>query len=243
MRKKALASINKESIKLLNKIEDYAQSEILFVDGEIDDPIHTYAKPEGGAIASTRITHNWAKIYLFDKQHFKYAIPHELLHVHRHWCEKVPQIEPIIGRSDNWDITGQIESVIEHLVLIPREPQYKLSNWKMWGQHAASYWDAFDKMHFGSPFDMKFKLLTAWLHTIESVSNHKAKQNANTCIKKVGLYKEAKQLQKLLLPLLNDGEKARIFLADYFRLDLNAYQIVTFDIQNKEKIINKFGLL
>jgi len=171
MRDLAVRALNDEGKHLLERIEEFAGQQIHFVDGRKDLSIPEYARPEGGAKAACHPTQNGARIILYSQDELTHAVTHEMLHIERYWCKRVPQLYRADGNENQSDrfFAHSVESFLEHLVIIPREHDYRLSNWGMWGKAALTYWKGFDPKVFHSPIDLKFHALTRWMHSTEDI--------------------------------------------------------------------------
>lgn len=136
MQENVLLALSNGGKALIKRIEEFAGREVEFIDGITAEDLPKYAAPEGGGLASCRITEKYARVYLFGTANLTHAVTHELLHIERYWNEQIPQIESIGGNQDDWNFTSAVESTIEHLAIIPKEQKYGLPNWEMWGKPA-----------------------------------------------------------------------------------------------------------
>lgn len=239
MRNKVITALNKQGRQLLNEVENYAGIEVQFLDGRKETELETWVTPEGGAIASCHANHVHAKVFLFGEENIRHAVIHELLHVQLNWCERIPQINPIEGLSDNWHITGAISTFLDHLIIIPREKNYALSNWNTWGKGAKGWWKSYTPKMFENEFTWRFKSLIEWVLTTETIVNKEVGKIATQRLKEARLLDEAIAFRDIVLPMLGDHNSALSFMARYFGLDLSAYRIITFDVRTRSFSTNE----
>jgi hypothetical protein len=63
--------------------------------------------------------------------------------IQRYWIEHAPQLEPLLNHESNWDVTGRIENVLEHLVIVPREANFGFAPRPQWDEVARREWGAY----------------------------------------------------------------------------------------------------
>jgi hypothetical protein len=76
---------------------------------------------------ATEISHDSATIYIHGtQQRHLFGVPHELLHIRRNWCEGIPQLHPKANDQHQLTLCGNVDNIIEHLVIVPQESEYGL---------------------------------------------------------------------------------------------------------------------
>lgn len=200
MRSKARKVLSRRGLKLLKEIEDYAGKRVDFLDGTHLDmgPASAAARQ---AQAAAYVTHEHAKVY-FNAEPVLHGVVHELLHIQRTWCERVPVVSPRLDHPENWRTAGEIESVIEHMAIISKEAYYGLSN-IFWIEKDREFWSACP-WGITDQFTRRMFFLIGWLHSSESVKEPTVIEQAEVCLRAEGLWDTALAIQKDVAENLHD---------------------------------------
>jgi hypothetical protein len=140
LRDTVLASLTPRGRELLDQIEDYARQSVIFAPYHFP-PQQNSANPNA---AANIISHDSATIYVrgTEPQHL-IGVPHEMLHIRRNWCEGVPQLHPKVNNPSQLTVCGNVDNTLEHLVIVPQEPEYGADNSDVWRRIARAKWERY----------------------------------------------------------------------------------------------------
>lgn len=129
VRPMVLSSLPDSVLALLDRIEKFAGTSVLFRDTEI---LRLAGGPHPN-VEALYCDHERAYVSVPDPTDVNpNAVLHELLHLERYWVEGVPQLEPVHDIGQNVEALSAIDNNLEHLIIVPRERDY--------GYDPSPYW-------------------------------------------------------------------------------------------------------
>jgi len=159
VKKKYLKQLPNSVVELIQEIESFSSREIQ-VRKNTTPVSPTDPNPNGPAC---RVNNLEACIYLRNENIDAQGMTHELLHIHRYWVRKVPQIIPA-NDPDGTHIKGTsaIENALEHLIIVPEEAKYGFEPFSRWNETHKKLWkeDRFEQMN---TFAIRMTFLLWWL--------------------------------------------------------------------------------
>jgi hypothetical protein len=152
-------------------------------------------------------------IYYFHPDDFvAQAGVHELLHLHRWWVEKVPQLVPVDEQPGNtWRLTSQIENALEHLVIVPREADYGFEPYNHWNRVATQTWAG--QLPGWQPH------LLAYLTVDGLVTDQRVKDNARRILRERKLLEKAITFSRAVRQRLAEKRSLLSFVVPALGLD------------------------
>jgi hypothetical protein len=231
------ASLPSNIIDLMDGIERFAGREIAFefnphpAPTEYPNSAACYVREDKAAI----LLRAGAQISAQD-------ILHELLHIQRYWMEHAPQLEPLLNQDSNWDVTGRIENVLEHLVIVPREANFGFAPRPQWDEVARREWGAYPWPDNTEQFSRSLGSHLGWL-TCEIVTDPQIRTLAKECLVKDGTFESAENLRQAVKRYLANKPKALLFVLRAVGLPRAEFQLAYIDIKRGKKRCAKLPLL
>ena len=220
-RHEVLAALPKQTRALWNDIEAFSKI-----------AIGVEAHPNPPQI-STRVTHTEASILLGEIEDIDVVgVAHELLHIHRFWNEQVPQLRPINDTPQGWTICSNLDNVLEHLIIVPREADYG-GDASKWNDAARRNWsdevwrnihDVFDRRNFALLEKLSLRL----------VDDDEIVEAANARLAKLDLTAVADQFDQDIQKRLADKPGLASCAQHYLQFRADFMQLAYLDVRNRE---------
>jgi len=217
---------------IVNEIESYSGVEIQVK----PNPYPVNVNDPNPNILACKITEFEIIIYYRNLDNFEAKqVAHELLHLRRYSIEKIPQILP--KNADNIEKTSQIECALEHLVIIPIEKGL-VENYDV-----NSYWNWVEALNWSryhtwiSDWARRANCLLGWLYASFIVTDPEVKKAATNCILEEGLKEEAKLFANKIQKVMNNKQESLSTVCRFLNIPFNDVVLVTFDIKNRERLI------
>ena len=205
LRDKARAELPQNVLALMDDIEAFAGREIQFEFNHLPPPTEY---PEA---AASYVQEDKARILLREAAPISAQdVLHELLHIQRYWVEGVPQLEPADGdwgKDDNWATTAQIENSLEHLVILPREADYRFSPRPKFTEIAQREWSEYPWPDVQGEFQRRFVCYMRWL-ACETIPDEAVRALAKDCLTREGVFGDAERLRKTVLRRLPNKRRS-----------------------------------
>lgn len=159
---------------------------------------------------------------------------HELLHIRRFWVDGIPQLEPKGLDPSHREITGEIESELEHLVIIPQQRQLGFDDSNYWH---SGYSTALDSLPFPSgahPHAVrKWHLLrwlaTYWLHHPELQDRYR------TALIEAKLLGEAELFKSKAISLIADKPRLISCAIRFLQIPANDVHLIYYDVRARTR--------
>ena len=212
LRALALATLPEKSRELLDRLEAHAGKEIIFA------PYLTASKPDepNPDAPSCEVTPAGATIRLREAAPIPpQGITHELLHLERWWLEGMPQLYP--ARPEARQNCELMENALEHLVIVPREAEYRIRALRLLERHL---WEKMVKEPFPPTMPaeiIRTKCLMGWLAT-GYITDESVIALIETAVRAEGHYEEAVKFKRRMNDLLSSKQQTVACLARFMNI-------------------------
>lgn len=239
MEKKYLDQLPVATKSLVEEIENFSGREILVLTNPY--PINSNdPNPDGLAC---EISENSASIFFRNNILDLQAFTHELLHIHRYWVRKIPQVLPVNDSTgSNIKVTSSIENTIEHLIIVPEEEHYGFEPHAHWNTTCRANWDKFEPQKMDN-FAIKMNCLLGWLTITHLVTDDDVARKAENIIKKQGYLQKAKQMSFKVRSYRDSKEKQISCVVKFLGIPRSDVKLVYFEPnsgQRTEREIEKY---
>jgi hypothetical protein len=221
-------------LALMDEIEAYAE---LAINVDINPKAIPASTIDANPLApAAEISHDRATIYLREANTDAQGILHELLHIHRFWVERIPQIQPV-GQNDNqWSVTASIENALEHLVIVPREADFGFDPYPYWNEIERVLWAAYPWPSITLPFARRKHCLLGWL-TTELVNDPEVKELVRAGVAREGLFVEAEKFRRRIGALLGNKERTVACAVRFLKIPRDQARLVYFDVRARKRTV------
>lgn len=225
-------------VKVQRLVDDLERFADLEIGVKVDpNPVST-TDPNPDRLAAD-ITQHHATILLRSEDDFPpHSVLHELLHVHRWWIERVPQVMPIKGSQDSddrWSVTSQIENALEHLVIVPREADYGFDPFQYWNDTAKTIWGWYPWPDVTDPWARRKNCLLGSLSSAFLVNDVGVKQSAERCLREEGLLAESQRFTKKIGTVMNSKPHAVSAVLRFLKIPFEDVRLVGFDVKSRTR--------
>jgi len=164
------------------------------------------------------------------------GITHELLHIHRFWVEKVPQVIPLDTTNEgNWSITGAIDNILEHRVIVPLEAQYGFDPFPERNAEAERLWRRLSQpdCDLGPDAARRAAFLTRAGEVY--VPDEDVRELSAVVRKTMGIYDDSEEFARELDRFQNSKRRQIAIVLDSLKIPAAETRIVTIDIQGRKR--------
>ncbi|MCK5746902.1 MAG: hypothetical protein KAH44_11840, partial [Oricola sp.] len=219
-------------LNLLHEIEQFAGIRVefwLYPEDSIPDGSNPFA-------ATLQVHRDAADILVRDPDRTtSQQVLHELLHLQRYWMEGVPQVVPVGTDPGNWDITSQIENVLEHLVIIPRERERGIDSFPYWRENLCGFWKSYPWPNLQNDFARRKNALLSWLQLEDLEPSIELRTIAENALRSEGLLTEAKRLRSRIKLKIRDKPQMIAHALQASRIPRNNVRLLYFDVKARSE--------
>lgn len=229
IREAAMGSLTSKGADLLKEVEDFSGLRVSFEKHQLPPNEHS-SNPFAPA---TALDHTGATIYVHgtDDKHL-FGVPHELLHIRRHWNESVPQLHPKDGDPAKTQIIGGPMNVVEHLTIVPLEHEFGSDNSGYWKSVALHKWETFPWAHLSLAPEKRNNALLGALENLIA-PDQEVLDKAASVYTALGIADEAKKFTTKMQSLLTSPPRAFACLARFMKWQTHDLKLVYFDPRSK----------
>lgn len=231
LRRAAVDSLTPAGQALLDEIENFAGFPIDFAP-------YNFAPPRGTSnplAAAAEISHDSTAIYIHGTEPMHlFGIPHELLHVRRHFCDGVPQLHPKTNKAHLLELCGRVTNVLEHLHIVPLEATYGADNTAYWESTARKKWASHPWKHIPDVEGRRGNALLGRLEN-ELVSNPEIIEMAARVFAAEGVTDEAKKFADRINELRDNPPRSFACAVRFLKWPRDKLQLVYFDPQRRRR--------
>ncbi|MNT05654.1 hypothetical protein D3C72_1402820 [compost metagenome] len=215
-------------IALWDKLEEFSKTLL----GVEDYPAHLRAEGHGNP-AAIMAGHEGAKLLLPSDQPASIeAVYHELLHAHRLWVEAIPELVILTEDENNWQLVGQIEGDLEHLVIIPRQVAAGFAETERLQREARKTWETYPWTGNNNAWARRRTCLMQWMshHLLEDAE---LSSTMRDCLLSERIFGEADLFRKKALSLVGKKEDLLACAVRFLKIPMNEVGIRYVDIRNR----------
>ena len=231
MEKKYLTQLPAQTSLLVEEIEDYSGK---WLEVRPNPYPISGANPNPLGLACM-VDERSARIYIRSEAVDPHAFTHELLHIHRYWVRKVPQVLPVNDPAGiRVKVTSSIENAIEHLVIVPEEEQFGFEPFAYWNETCRANWERFEPQNM-EKFAIKKNCLLGWLSISGLVTDPDVARKAQGIIKKQGFLQKAQQMAFKVRRTVDSKEKQIRCVVDCLGISRAEVKLVYFDPRSTQR--------
>lgn len=160
------------------------------------------------------------------------AVYHELLHAHRLWIERVPELVLLGEDQNNWEIVGELESDLEHLIIIPRQIEAGMHELERLRRGAARTWAEYPWPETESRWRRRYTCLVHWLSR-DLFADDDVARRMRECLIAEGLLREAELFRSKALSLLGRKEDLAACAVRFLKIPPNEIGLRYVDVRNR----------
>jgi hypothetical protein len=164
------------------------------------------------------------------------GILHELLHIHRFWVERVPQVVPKSNNKNNLEITSSIENALEHEIIIPQESSFGFDSEPHWREEARTYWGRYPWQDATNPFVRKNRCFLGWLYCHRRCGDKNIVDLAARCLAAESLLNEAQGFGAEVFARLHDKERLLAYVVHALGIPRDEVRLLICDIRKKQSL-------
>jgi len=213
---------------LLDEIEDFAGVSVGFRDMEL----LRQAGAQNTAHEALFCNEERAYISVPDPRNVNAnAIIHEILHLQRYWLEQVPQLEAANDIGQHVELFANIDNVIEHLVVVPRERDHGYDPSPYWSGNLVQYFAAFP-WPGRSTHGVKMACLLGWL-SAQLSDDELVKEAIRSKLERAGVERDADRLLRKVREVRHSKPRMAAAVLKACDIPSTAAVLVRYDVRNR----------
>lgn len=159
---------------------------------------------------------------------------HELLHIERNWPEQVPQLIGANPASAFWDLSGVIDNLLEHIVIVPRTAKYGFDPYGYWNENHRPIWIGRSWEKIERADGRRRALLSSWTTLLHNVTDIALRKIAFDTMRQQGLLARAEDFNAEVDKLIGDKAEACSAVLRHLELPADQFRLAYTDPRRRE---------